>query len=80
MLSEFPLLTIFMDNLLTGRHRQVHDTLGRVEGHVGLDLVHVGARGVAVQAALVAAQRGQDDVQVAIRVQIANEVGKGGLR
>lgn len=26
MLSEFPLLTIFMDNLLTGRHRQVHDT------------------------------------------------------
>jgi hypothetical protein len=51
--------------------RELDGLLGHFGAHVRLDLIHVGARGVAVHAGLVAAQRDHEDVQVRPGVQEA---------
>jgi hypothetical protein len=60
---------------------QLDGLLGRLRGHVRVDLIHVGARGVAVDAGLVAAQGDDEDVQVGAGVEeaVAGLDGLGGL-
>jgi hypothetical protein len=51
--------------------RELDGPLGGLPRHVGVDPIHVGARGVAVDAGLVAAQGDDEDVQVGAGVEEA---------
>jgi hypothetical protein len=64
-------LKLDRDERAGAAQRELDGLLGDLRGHVGVDPIHVGARGVAVDAGLVAAQGDDEDVQVRAGVQEA---------